>query len=166
MKKLRFLVRSVLSVLIRDLVPYGLASIAAALTVVTCTYLAETAQGRSLGLNNLVIAVVYACVATGLLALPAAALLIALGEWKKFGVLYHVAAGFLAGTLSWLLLFTEVFFRIREGDGSSYLRSEDLVTLLSVGLGGAIGGYVFIRTRILLVSRLGELAFHPPKPEI
>ena len=118
-----------------------------------------------MGLDNIVIATVYACVATFVFAFPASALFIAIGEWKRLGTSYHVAAGFLAATLSWLAVLTETYVSARRGDGSSFLRFEDLEMLLSVGIGGAVGGLVFVRIRNALVRRLGDLGLQPADPE-
>lgn len=118
-----------------------------------------------MGLDNILIATVYACVATFVFALPASALFIAIGEWKRLGTLYHVAAGFLAATLSWLAVLTETYVSTRRGDGSLFLRFEDLEMLLSVGIGGAVGGLVFVRIRNALVRRLGDLGVQAADPE-
>lgn len=162
MSRARVSLRAFAAALLRNLVPYALASVVAAVTVVACVHASEAAQGRSMGLDNIVIATVYACIATFIFALPASALFIGIGEWRRLGTSYHVAAGFLAATLSWLAVVVDTYVRTRLGDGSPFLRSDDLLVLLSVGLGGAVGGLVFFQARRILVGRLGDLAFRPP----
>lgn len=118
-----------------------------------------------MGFENLAVVMVYACVATFVFALPASALLIGIGEWKKLGTRYHVGAGFLAATVSWLAVIAEAFLHDRRGDGVPFLRFDDLIMLLSVGFGGAVGGFVFARARNALVRWLGALGFPTPEPE-
>lgn len=165
MSRRRVSLRAFAAALLRNLVPYALASVAAAVTVVACVYASEAAQGRSMGLDNIVIATVYACVATFVFAFPASALFIGIGEWRRLGTWYHVVAGFLAATLSWLAVLTETYVSTRRGDGSPFLRFDDLVVLLSVGLGGAVGGLVFVHVRNVLVRHLGDLGLRTAAPE-
>jgi len=161
----RVSLRAFAAALLRNLVPYALASVAAAVTVVASVHAIVAAQGTSMGLDNILIATVYACVATFVFAFPASALFIGIGEWRRLGTSYHVAAGFLAATLSWLAVLTETYVSTRRGDGSPFLRFEDLEMLLSVGIGGAVGGLVFVRIRNALVRRLGDLGLQAADPE-
>jgi hypothetical protein len=157
--------RFLAAALLRNLIPYGVASVAAALATVACMTGYEASQGRMLTIDNLATVAVYACIATFIFALPASALLIGIGEWKRLGARYYVVAGFLAATLSWLAAMTDVYLRAQRGDDAPWLRPDDVPMLLSVGVGGLVGGFVFACSRTMLVRRLGDLGFLASEPE-
>ena len=159
MSPARRIARTIAAVAMRDLIPYGLASIVGALIVVTGVLVREAYQGRAFGFDNLVIAVFYGSLATFVFALPASAVFIAVGEWRKFGTRYHVAAGTLAATLSFLAIMGDAFVNRRRGDTVPFLTPEDQIILLFVVLGGAIAGLIFLQARLMLVRALGDLAF-------
>jgi hypothetical protein len=148
LSKQRALLRFFAAALIRDLVPYGLASIAAAGVVVACIFGFQVSGGGA-SPGGIAVALVYGSIITFVLALPASAVLIAIGEWKGLGSAYHVAAGVLSAVVSYGAIVMP-----QQPDA-------DFLTLGFVAVGGAFGGGVFIGVRTALVSVLGELGQRP-----
>lgn len=162
MSRARRIATTVAAVALRDFAPYGLASVVAAVIVVAGISVSEALQGRSFHLDNFAEAAFYASFATFVFALPASAILIGIGEWRRLGTVYHVAAGSVAAMVSLLVVFVDLYLDGLRGEPRPFIRSEDLLMLLFVAIGGAIGGFVFIRARLILVGMLGDLAFRPP----
>jgi hypothetical protein len=139
------LLRILAAGLIRNLVPYGIASIAAAALVVACVFTFQVSSGANVALGGFAVALAYGSIITFVLALPTSAFFIAIGEWKGFGKAYHVAAGTVSAVVSYGAIVMP-----QQPD-------NDFLTLAFVTLGGAFGGGVFTGTRKVLVSMLGEL---------
>jgi len=131
--------------LIRNLVPYGIASVAAAALVVACVFTFQVSSGGRIALGGFAVALAYGSIITFVLALPTSAFFIAFGEWKGLGKAYHVAAG----TISAFVSYGAIVMPQQP--------ENDFLTLAFVALGGAFGGCVFTGTRKVLVSTLGEL---------
>jgi hypothetical protein len=159
LSKARRIATTVAAVALRDLIPYGLASVVAALIVVTGISVSEAYQGRTFGLDNFAVAAFYGSLATFVFALPASAVLIGIGEWRKLGVWYHVAAGSLAAVVSLLVVFLDFYLDGLRGEPRPFLRAEDVILLSFAAIGGATGGLVFVQTRRMLLGMLGPLAF-------
>ncbi len=142
--------------LVRNLIPYGLASVAAAGLVVGSLFGFDQSPVVGMPPSALALAMVSGSILTFGLALPVSAVLIAFGEWKGFGGVYHVAAGLLSAAVSYAAVVMPQ-------------QSEpDYLTLAIVALGGAFGGGVFVGARTVLVRWLGDLglpfASYPDHP--
>jgi hypothetical protein len=159
LSRARLIATTVAAVALRNLIPYGLASVVAALIVVTGISVSEAYQGRTFGLDNFAVAAFYGSLATFVFALPASAVLIGIGEWRKLGTWYHVAAGSLAAVISLLVVFLDFYLDGLRGEPRPFLRAEDVILLSFAAVGGAVGGLVFVQARRILLGMLGPLAF-------
>jgi len=159
LSKARRIATTVAAVALRDLIPYAIASVVAAIIVVAGMSVGEAYQGRSFGLDKFPVAVFYGSLATFVFALPASAILIGIGEWRKLGARYHVAAGSLAAIISLLVAFLDFYLDGLRGEPRPFLRGEDLILLSFAAIGGAVGGLVFVQARRILLGILGPLAF-------
>ena len=129
--------------ILRDALAYLAAVAIAAIVMVLGTWIIEpTASGAS-GLIEISVMIAIVSVVTFCSSLPLSLVLIAVGEWRRFGHTYFVLAIAIAILLSFgaLVLISPI---------GSWLARQ----FVSVGVGGFAGGIAFAAMRKLLIDRL------------
>lgn len=151
MSRIGAIVRAGAVVLVRDAIPYAVASIVAAVTIVALVLMTGAFEGRTHSANDLALMLVVGTMATFIYAMPLTIILVMIGEWRRYGPLYYVVAAPACALASFAAL---------------YLLAPVTVfpwwQLRLVTAGGFAGGLGFVATRALLVRFLGDLAFRAP----
>ena len=138
--------------ILRDALAYLAAVAIAAIVMVLGTWIIEpTASGAS-GLIEISVMIAIVSVVTFCSSMPLSLVLIAVGEWRRFGHTYFVLAIAIAILLSFgaLVLISPI---------GSWLARQ----FVSVGVGGFAGGIAFAAMRKLLTDRL-ECSATSPEP--
>ncbi|MCR5857157.1 hypothetical protein [Mesorhizobium sp. J428] len=148
------IVRAGAVVLVRDAIPYAVASMVAAVTIVVLVLMTDAFEGRTHSASDLALMLVVGTMATFIYAMPLAIIFVTIGEWRRYGPLYYVLAAPACALASFMVLYL--------------FAPETAFPWWQFGLvtaGGFAGGLGFIATRALLVRFLGDLTFRAPAEE-
>ncbi len=151
MSRIGAIVRAGAVVLVRDAIPYAVASIVAAVTIVALVLMTDAFEGRTHSANDLALMLVVGTMATFIYATPLTIILVTIGEWRRYGPLYYVVAAPACALASFMVLYL-----FAPGTAFPWWQSGLVIA------GGFAGGLGFLAMRAVLVRFLGNLAFHAP----